>query len=217
MTYDSACHARRSIHLRDYDYRRIGAYFVTMCTAGRRPLFGEVVRGRMRLSPCGREAAACWRAIPEHRPHTTLDAFVVMPDHVHGLVVIRCDVRCSSHGRAGDGGGGTTCRALTSWEAEGAPGAGMGRAGSDGAGPCDDESGRAFGQPRAGSLSVIIGSYKAAVTRRCRRRHRPDFGWQRNFYEHIVRHRGALQRIRRYIAENPARWHGGRSRSPEES
>ena len=79
---------RRSIRLRGYDYTQQGAYFVTVCTEGRRRLFGAVVNGRMALNDAGRVVAACWRDIPNHFPHVALDEWVVMPDHVHGIIVI---------------------------------------------------------------------------------------------------------------------------------
>ncbi|MDT8423033.1 MAG: transposase, partial [Desulfuromonadales bacterium] len=88
MTFKPEIHQRRSIRLRDYDYSRAGAYFVTLCTFQRACLFGEVVDGEMRLNEAGRTVQKCWDDIPDHFPHVELDAFVVMPNHVHGIVVI---------------------------------------------------------------------------------------------------------------------------------
>ncbi|MCO5061347.1 MAG: transposase [Kiritimatiellae bacterium] len=86
--YDPAIHHRRSIRLRGHDYAGGGVYFLTVCLADRRPLFGTVVNGRMALHDAGRAAAACWQAIPEHFPQVTLDEWVIMPDHVHGILRI---------------------------------------------------------------------------------------------------------------------------------
>jgi REP element-mobilizing transposase RayT len=88
MRYDPEKHHRRSIRLRGYDYSREGAYFVTICAQEHLCLFGEVVDGEMRLNDAGRIAKQCWLAIPDHFPHAQLDAFVVMPNHVHGIIVI---------------------------------------------------------------------------------------------------------------------------------
>ena len=88
-TYDPAIHHRRSIRLRGHDYAGRGVYFVTIRVADHRPLFGTVVNGRMALNHAGRTVAACWRAIPDHFPHAELDEWIVMPDHVHGIIVIR--------------------------------------------------------------------------------------------------------------------------------
>lgn len=79
---------RRSIRLQDFDYSKAGAYFVTICTHERVCLFGEVVDDVMRLNDAGKIAQACWLAIPSHFPDANLNAFVVMPNHVHGIVFI---------------------------------------------------------------------------------------------------------------------------------
>ena len=79
---------RRSIRLRGYDYSRSGAYFITVCAHNRVCLFGEIAGGKMVLNDAGQTAVQCWQAIPDHFPHVELDAFVVMPNHVHGILFI---------------------------------------------------------------------------------------------------------------------------------
>jgi len=79
---------RRSIRLKGYDYTQAGAYFVTICTKDRACLFGDVADGVMRLNQMGHIVRQCWLAIPDHFPHVLLDEFVVMPNHVHGILVI---------------------------------------------------------------------------------------------------------------------------------
>lgn len=79
---------RRSVRLQDYDYSQNGAYFVTVCTQERACLFGEIVDGAMQVNEAGRMLEQCWLAIPHHFPHVDLDAFVVMPNHAHGIVII---------------------------------------------------------------------------------------------------------------------------------
>jgi REP element-mobilizing transposase RayT len=74
--------------LKDYNYAQAGAYFVTVCTYERECLFGNVVDGEMRLNEYGKVAGACWDEIPNHFAGVELDAFVVMPNHVHGIMVI---------------------------------------------------------------------------------------------------------------------------------
>jgi putative transposase len=88
MPYDPTRHHRQSIRLKGYDYSQAGAYFVTICTQDRACLFGKVVNGEMRLNDAGRMVLAEWNMLPERFPHVVLDAFVVMPNHVHGIVVI---------------------------------------------------------------------------------------------------------------------------------
>ena len=99
--YDPAIHHRRSIRLRGHDYAGGGVYFVTLCVADHRPLFGTVVNGRMALNDAGRAAADCWRAIPDHFPWAAPDEWIVMPDHVHGIVVIRSEGHAIPSGSAG--------------------------------------------------------------------------------------------------------------------
>ena len=88
MKYDPARHHRRSIRLRGYDYSQAGAYFVTVCVQGREPLFGDVVDGEMRLNNAGQMVAQCWHELPAHFPHLELDEFVVMPNHMHGIIIV---------------------------------------------------------------------------------------------------------------------------------
>ena len=88
MTDDRTKRHRRSNRLQDYDYSQAGAYFVTLCTHGRALMFGEVVDGIMRMNEAGQAADRCWLGISSHFPHVESDAFVVMPNHVHGILVI---------------------------------------------------------------------------------------------------------------------------------
>jgi putative transposase len=79
---------RISPRLREYDYASAGAYFITACTRGRACLVGAIVGDTMRLNRFGKVAEACWAGIPRHLPAVTLDAFVVMPNHIHGIVCL---------------------------------------------------------------------------------------------------------------------------------
>jgi hypothetical protein len=88
MRYDPEKHRRRSIRLKGYDYSQAGVYFVTICTQGRACLFGEVVDGEMRLNDAGRMVVAEWERLPALFPNVVLDAFVVMPNHIHGIVIL---------------------------------------------------------------------------------------------------------------------------------
>jgi len=90
MRHDPNKHHRRSIRLREYDYSQPGAYFVTICTYQRECVFGHVVNGEMRLNDAGEIARRCWEDIPRHFLLIELDALAVMPNHVHGIIVIRC-------------------------------------------------------------------------------------------------------------------------------
>ena len=88
MTCRSAAYGRRSIRLRGYDYAQPGAYFVTTSTQHRECVLGEIAQGAMKLNAAGAVVQDCWDDLPRHFPHVELDAFVVMPNHVHGIIVL---------------------------------------------------------------------------------------------------------------------------------
>lgn len=79
---------RKSPRLKGYDYSQSGAYFVTICTHQRHHIFGTITDQIMGMNAAGELAAACWLAIPDHYPDVELDAFVVMPNHIHGILVL---------------------------------------------------------------------------------------------------------------------------------
>lgn len=81
-------HYRRSIRLPDHDYSQPGAYFITICTFQRECLFGEIIEGNIQLNEYGKIVQDRWSALPNHYPNLYLDAFVVMPNHVHGILVL---------------------------------------------------------------------------------------------------------------------------------
>jgi putative transposase len=80
---------RRSIRLKEYDYSRPGAYFVTICTHNREPILGNIVNGKMELNLYGKIVSTRWRSLRRRHKYMDLDAFVVMPNHFHGIIVIR--------------------------------------------------------------------------------------------------------------------------------
>jgi REP element-mobilizing transposase RayT len=174
---------RRSIRLKDYDYTQNGAYFVTICTHQRMCLFGTVNDGVLCLNALGGIAAACWDAIPAHFPHVELDASVVMPNHVHGIIVI----------------------------VGAPPNSPRGIVGATHASPLPLSPLPTLNHPKgppSGSLGAIIGSFKSAVTRQINlMRDTPAASlWQRNFHEHILHNTAGLDAARLYIESNPSHW-----------
>jgi REP element-mobilizing transposase RayT len=179
-------HHRRSTRLPAFDYASTGAYFVTVCCKERECLFGDVVDGETLHSEAGRIATACWSEIPRHFPGVVLDAFVVMPNHVHGVIVLTHRARNECRG--------VQLNAPTSGTTDGtADGIAAPVAGPASISPTD-------------GLPVIVRTFKAAVTTACRRAGLANDVWQRGYYDHVVRGDDDLDRIRRYIEENPARW-----------
>lgn len=178
---------RRSIRLKGYDYAQAGAYFVTIVTYRRDPLFGKIENGIMVLNDFGTIADECWRAIPEHFPNVELGAHIIMPNHTHGVIVIRAD-EFASNGVVAQHVGATQCVAPTNQCVAPTP-----------------IITRPTG-PKRGSLGAIIGSYKSAVSYRIHKEHNATGIWQRNYYEHIIRNEREMDNIWRYIEANPAQW-----------
>lgn len=184
MKYDPAKHHRRSIRLRGYDYSQAGAYFITLCTQDRACLFGDVADGVMRLNDAGQMVCAEWEALPQRFPTIVLDAFVVMPNHAHGIII-------TDHAGVGDVGAGLV-------PAQDMP----------------DLTGATGATTRvAPTVGDIVGAFKSVTTvlytRGVKQSGWPAFRgrlWQRNYYEHIIRNEKSLNRIRKYILDNPARW-----------
>jgi REP element-mobilizing transposase RayT len=88
MEYDGEQHNRRSIRLSGYDYARSGAYFVTVCIQNRSCLFGSIVNGEMKLNNAGRIAQEVWEELPARFPQVGIDGFIVMPNHIHGILMV---------------------------------------------------------------------------------------------------------------------------------
>ncbi len=86
MTYDPDIHHRRSVRKTGCDYSQPGLYFVTICTHNKRCHFGHIFGDQVRLTPLGQIVTRCWQNIPSHFPHSTLDSYVVMPNHIHGII-----------------------------------------------------------------------------------------------------------------------------------
>jgi REP element-mobilizing transposase RayT len=202
MTYDPDIHHRRSIRLADYDYALEGTYFVTVCTESHLCLLGEITDGTMRLNESGRIVYDAWRDLPNHYPHVELDAFVVMPNHVHMIVVLI--PAGAGFKPAPINGPNTATTDIVGAGFEPAPIYG----------PCSTPSNvkRAGLKPAPTNLRhglpEIVRAFKTFSSRRVNE-HRATHGqplWQRNYYEHVIRNDVDLNRIRQYIADNPARW-----------
>ncbi len=175
---------QRHLRLAAYDYTQDGAYFVTLCAANHVCLFGSVIDGKVRLNAYGQIAEREWRRTAVMRTAVTMDAWVVMPNHVHGIVVIEAADDSELVDKSGFA---SDRRSPLRIEREGL---------SVARGPAQ------------ASLGALIVGYKAAVTRRInelRGTNQPAI-WQRNYYEHVIRNDEDLVRIREYIVNNSARW-----------
>lgn len=189
---------RKTIRLQNYDYSQNGAYFVTICTAHKRPLFGVVRRGDpcgrppvpvyAELSEIGRIVESYLTEIPSHYPDVHLASYVIMPDHIHMILVLtqnqperagQCpapteesDLSCRKGGTPGPPA--TTEKPVP---------------------PC-----RRGGTPGPPALPKIINAFKSLTTRKA-----GCSLWQRGYYEHILRNQQDFDEAAGYIAGNPFR------------
>jgi putative transposase len=173
---------RRSLRLQGYDYSQSGGYFVTLVTLGRKCIFGGIADDNVRLTKLGEIARKCWNQIPAHFPCASIEEFVVMPNHLHGILILHDDPEGTMYRAPTPAADGTVMihRAPTIEQ---------------------------FGKPTVGSLPTILRSYKAAVSRFASRELKLTNIWQRNYYEHILRDQADYERIAGYILANPTNWY----------
>ncbi len=155
-----------------------GEYFVTVCTRNREHYFGEIAGGEMHLSEMGTVADKCMRNIHNHFPHVDVPSYVIMPNHVHAIIVI-----------------GTTNLERPTVETQNFASLQSSQ---------QSESSQKFGPQRRNLASVVRG-YKIGVTKFSRQIGIP-FAWQARFYDHIIRNQDEMDRIVRYIGNNVAKW-----------
>ncbi|HAX90245.1 MAG TPA: transposase [Cyanobacteria bacterium UBA11370] len=169
-----------STRLPNQDYATNGWYFVTICTRDRTHFFGNIVEGQVQLSAIGEIAQWFWIDILNHFEHTYINGYVIMPNHVHGIIVIDRPHQVNRDRPP-------NVETLQ----------------------CNVSTRNQFMSnisPQAGSLGTIMRSYKSAVSYWCHQNGYDHFAWQPRFYEHIIRADGSLNRIRDYIANNPTKW-----------
>lgn len=180
---------RRSIRLPTYDYSQEGWYFVTICIGNREMCLGNIDRGTMKLSQIGRIVQNHWLQIPEHFRNIKLDGYIIMPNHIHGIIVIHNYCR------------GLIYQTLCEEHQE-----------IDGR----DKS-RPYIIPnnpmkiKRSTLGQIIRYFKGKTTYDIHKNGFPHFQWQRNYYEHVIRNEESLDKIREYILKNPENWEHDRN------
>jgi putative transposase len=182
-----------SFRLNSHDYSSDSTYFITICTHMGLSYFGNISNEKMILSEMGQIAHKLWYEIPEHFSFVSLDEFVVMPNHVHGIVIIQS----TAPGRMLQSHAGTLQSPVGTLHAT-----------SLQSSTSQHHTKNEFMStisPKTGSLATVIRSYKSAVSKNVHLID-PDFSWQPRYYDHIIRSDRELDRIRDYIINNPVKW-----------
>ncbi|HUH26228.1 MAG TPA: transposase [Flavobacterium sp.] len=180
--YNPNKHHRRSIRLQGYDYSQAGLYFITICCEDRICRFGHVENGTMILNKYGQIAYNEWMKTPEIRPNVKLHEFVVMPNHIHGIMQLLDIGRGELHSP------------------------------DDDKLHLPDDSRGVCKTPLRGpsqTIGAIVRGYKSSVTKQInllRAFDTPIKLWQRNYHDHIIRNEQSYQRISEYIKNNPVKW-----------
>jgi REP element-mobilizing transposase RayT len=188
---------RRSVRLRQYDYSSEGAYFITICVDDGLLLLGDVVNGSMVMGEVGKIAERCWLQIPIHFPAAKLGAFIIMPNHLHGIIKLRNMPPPRADGTHAGG----VC---------------VGNVGANNYSPLqslpssitlpssshlpnNDNPSRPRGTSK--TIGSIVRGFKIGVTKKI------GYSiWQRNYFEHIIRSLDSYYHIERYINNNPMSW-----------
>jgi len=170
---------RKNNRYKDYDYSSDGFYFVTVCTQNHKHLFGDIENNRMVLNRYGKIAEKYWVGLPGHYTNCTLDEFVIMPNHVHGIIII-------DNGRRE--------RSLT------VPRSSLGK-------NLENAWNGQRPFPTKYGLPEIIRGFKAFSSLEINAiDENADFHWQKSFYDHVISDENALYKIREYILNNPPKW-----------
>jgi len=174
-----------SARLQLWDYGANAAYFITICTTGREHYFGEIVDSKqMILSEIGQHVHKCWSDIPSHFPFVIFDTFIVMPDHIHGIIIIN--------------------KQNINGDMVGTQNVGTQYVGTQNFASLPVQIKNKFG-PQSQNLASIIRGFKIGITKYARM-NKIDFCWQSRYHDHIIRNKIELERIRKYITTNAMNW-----------
>jgi REP element-mobilizing transposase RayT len=186
---NSKIQGRKSFRLRDFDYAQDGLYFLTINCHNRRSLFGEIQLNKhekfkveMQLSDAGKIANQCWLDIPNHFPNVILHDYIIMPNHIHGIIELNKKVGVENI---------QPCN-------------------NENIQPRNNENlqprRNEFQKIIPGSIGSIVRGFKIGVTKWMRQNTDIHDVWQRNYYEVIINNDQAYNEISIYISNNPKNW-----------
>ena len=191
--YNPNIHHRRTIRLKEYDYSQAGLYFITICTHNRAYLFGEIKNGEMILNDMGKIANQCWLEIPNHFPNTILHEYIIMPNHIHGIVQLVGAKNFSPEITYPTPEITYPTPEITHPTPENS---------------CNTNVAKKNSPLRSPSKTIgsVVRGFKIGVTKWIRQNTNIYNVWQRNYYEHIIRNDQSYQTILDYIVNNPKKW-----------
>ena len=219
--YNPQMHNRRSIRFKGYDYTQAGLYFITICCQNRACLFGEIENGKMMLNDAGAIANDCWLNIPNHFPNAILHEYVIMPNHVHGIIEL---VGANNHSPKTNNHSPVSKLHSPKTELHSPKNK---KNNNSVIGDNRAKNVSVIGDNRAKNVSVIgdnraknvsplrspsktVGSvvrgFKIGVTKWMRQNTDTFYIWQRNYWEHIIRDDISYENISQYIINNPTKW-----------
>ena len=190
-----------SARLQSWDYGWNATYFITIATHDRTHYFGKISNGKMEFSFVGILAYVFWHEINNHAKNIELNAFVVMPKHIHGILILNNNNNDNDIGNGNNDNGNINGNVNASVETRHALSLQS---------QSRSQSQKTIGQNRfqnqgKNTISSIIGSYKSAVSKHAHRL-TYEFKWQSRFYDHIIRNEKSFNQISEYILNNPINW-----------
>ena len=201
--YNPQMHNRRSIRFKGYDYTQAGLYFITICCQNRACLFGEIENGKMMLNDAGAIANDCWLNIPNHFPNATLHEYVIMPNHVHGIIEL---VGANNHSPKTNNH--SPVSKLHSPKNKKNNNSVIGDNRAKNVSVIGDNRAKNVSPLRSPSKTVgsVVRGFKIGVTKWMRQNTDTFYIWQRNYWEHIIRDDISYENISQYIINNPTKW-----------
>jgi putative transposase len=215
--YNPNIHHRRSIRLKGYDYSQAGLYFITICCHNRECLFGEIVgannylpnnatsenKPQMILNDAGKIAEHCWTETPNHFPNAVLHEYIVMPNHIHGIIELVNDVNVGEQNFVPQQNNTEyNVRVENFVPQQNNTEYNVRVENFQPLQPNKNEFQKII--PR--SIGSIVRGFKIGVTKWFRQNTGIAIVWQRNYHEHIIRNEQSYQTISNYIINNPAKW-----------
>jgi len=204
----------KSARLQNHDYQSDGFYFITICTLNREHFFGNIPDNIMEFSPIGEIAFQYWRDIPNHNPNAIIDEFIIMPNHIHGIIQIKIPPVQTQHLASPD----VQAQHLASPKTQ-----------TQHFAPTDTQTpappisqtqnanhtietqnvaSLRYG-PQSNNIPSIVRGYKAGV-KKYATMNKINFAWQPRYYDRVIRNENELNRIRKYIINNPRKWNSYR-------